>query len=88
MLSNIAALIEKCFLYGTLLFFLRYLGASRSVSLWGVCLTLLALEWIQRWIPTRTPEITDPLLAWLLAYLLDRTLSTRHRDRADPQPRI
>lgn len=88
MLSNIAALIEKCFLYGTLLFFLRYLGASRSVSIWGVCLTLLALEWLQRWIPTRTPEITDPLLALLLAYLLDRTLSTRHRDRADPQPRI
>ena len=79
LITNIASLIEKCFLYGSLLFFLRYLGLSIIKACLLVAPALFALEWIQQTIPGRTPEITDPLLALLLAGALYGFMPERHR---------
>lgn len=69
-LAALPPLIEKLYLYGSLVFFVRYLGLShRSTCLWVGSL-LLGLEGAQLWLPGRTPEITDPLLALLMAALI------------------
>lgn len=70
MVHNIAALIEKAFLFGSLLFFLRILGWSHATASCMVAVLLLALEWMQRGLPGRTPEITDPLMVLGLAWLM------------------
>ena len=79
LITNIASLIEKCFLYGSLLFFLRYLGLSIIKASLLIAPSLFALEWIQQSIPGRTPEITDPLLTLLLAFTLYGFMPQRHR---------
>ena len=69
-LSAIPPLIEKLYWYGSGVFFARYLGFSHGKAcVWGVLL-LLALELVQMWLPGRSPEITDPLLALALAWLM------------------
>ena len=79
LITNIASLIEKCFLYGSLLFFLRYLGLSIATASLLVAPALFTLEWIQQSIPGRTPEITDPLLALLLAWAMYGFMPARQR---------
>ena len=75
-MAAIPPLIEKFFLYGSLVFFVRYLGASHGLTVLTVGVFLLALEWVQQALPGRTPEITDPLLvlgmAWLVRPLFER----------------
>ncbi len=82
LITNIASLIEKCFLYGSLLFFLRYLGLSIITACLLVVPALFALEWFQQSIPGRTPEITDPLLALLLASALYAFMPQRQHQAA------
>jgi glycopeptide antibiotics resistance protein len=74
-IHNIPPLIEKCFLYGSLVFLTRYLGVSLRTTCWLVGGYLLALEWAQQWLPGRTPEITDPLLALGLVMLMQPVFS-------------
>ena len=82
LLTNVASLIEKCFLYGSLLFFLRCLGLTSLLASLLVVPALFALEWAQQSIPGRTPEITDPLLALLLAWGLYALMQARDRSEA------
>jgi VanZ family protein len=42
-----------------------------------VAAALLALEWAQIWLPGRTPEITDAVLAVLMGVLLALVDDTR-----------
>jgi VanZ family protein len=69
-------LIEKLYLLGSLVFFLRYLGTSHWLTVLTVGTLVLALELAQQALPGRTPEITDPLLvlgmAWLMRPLFER----------------
>ena len=69
-------LIEKFYLLGSLVFFLRYLGTSHWLTVLTVGTLVLALELAQQALPGRTPEITDPLLvlgmAWLMRPLFER----------------
>jgi len=69
-------LIEKLYLYGSLVFFVRYLGASHWLSVLTLGAFFLALELAQLALPGRTPEVTDPLLAlgmvWLVRPLFER----------------
>ena len=75
-IAAIAPLIEKLYLYGSLVFFVRYLGASHGLTVLTLGIFLLALELLQQALPGRTPEITDPLLvlgmAWLVRPLFER----------------
>ena len=69
-LAALPSLLEKLYWYGSLVFFVRYLGLSHIGTAVGVGVLLLGLELAQLWLPSRTPEITDPLLALLLASLM------------------
>lgn len=63
-------LLEKVFYYGTAIWLLRAAGIR---LLWGapmVALMLAAIEAAQIWIPGRTAEVTDPILAILMAAVL------------------
>lgn len=71
-------LIEKIFYYGTAIWLLRTVSVKRAV--WIVAATLAAIELLQTHLPGRTPEITDPLLALLLGFVL-WTLSRSPVDR-------
>jgi hypothetical protein len=62
--------LKKSFWYGAAIWTLREAGAGYLRSAIGVTLLLAALEWLQRYLPGRTPEISDSILAILLAFLL------------------
>lgn len=73
-------LARKAFRYGAAvsLFRLAMGGYFRAAAL--IATVLAALEFVQRWIPGHVPEITDPLLALLLAgglWLLDQHYRAR-----------
>ena len=72
MQTNILNLLYKCFLYGAAVFMIhtagmRWRGAGLLVAFW-----LGAIEVAQIWIATRTAEITDPLMALLIAFAMSR----------------
>jgi hypothetical protein len=75
-IAAIPPLIEKLYLYGSLVFLVRYLGMSHLVTVVILGGFMLALEAVQQALPGRTPEITDPLLvlgiAWLLRPMFER----------------
>lgn len=81
----IPPLIEKFYLLGSLVFFVRYLGASHWLTVLTLGAFLLALELAQQALPGRTPEITDPLLvlgmAWLMRPLFERVRVYPQGDR-------
>jgi len=72
----IPPLIEKFYLLGSMVFFVRYLGTSHWLTVLTLGGFVLALELVQQALPGRTPEITDPLLvlgmAWLMRPLFER----------------
>jgi hypothetical protein len=75
-IAAIPPLIEKLYLYGSLVFLVRYLGVSHRMTVLILGGLMLALEGVQQALPGRTPEITDPLLvlgmAWLLRPMFER----------------
>jgi hypothetical protein len=64
--------MRKAFDYGTLVWLPVLAGASAPVSAAFAVVFLFVLEWAQRSIPGRTPEITDAVLALLMAFVLLR----------------
>jgi VanZ family protein len=70
--QNLLAMLEKGFLYGSLLWLLTGAGLTTRGSLLLVVPLLAGIEWLQRWLPGRSPEITDPLLALALGWLFGR----------------
>lgn len=73
MYGNTASLVAKSFAYGGLLWLLADLGLRWRTAALLVAGLLGWIEWSQLRIPGRTAEVTDPLLALLLALVL-RTL--------------
>ena len=67
---NYSVLLEKCFWYFALIWLLARRGTSVLVSALLVASLLAALEFVQIWIPGRSAEITDPLLALVGGVLL------------------
>jgi VanZ family protein len=59
---NVTALLEKCFWYGSLVWLLARRTGALSASALAVAVLVAGIEWLQRWIPGRSAEITDPLL--------------------------
>lgn len=74
--SGINVLLEKTFLYGTAMWLLRAAGKPWPRAIAPVVIALTVVEAVQIYLPGRTPEITDPLLAALVGLGL-RALSPR-----------
>jgi VanZ family protein len=68
--SAVIVIARKAFDYGALVFALRCTGWAWLRAGLVVALQLAAAEAIQTYLPGRTPEITDPLLALLMMLLL------------------
>jgi len=68
--SAAGTLIEKLFYYGTAIWLLRAAGLKLARSVIAVAAVLTAIEIVQIHLPGRTPEITDPILAILLGFVL------------------
>jgi hypothetical protein len=68
--SAARTLIEKIFYYGTAIWLLRTAGLKLARSVIAVAVVLASIEIVQIHLPGRTPEITDPVLAVLLGFVL------------------
>jgi VanZ family protein len=62
--------LRKSFCYGAGLWLLREAGVSLVSATAGVSLLLAGIEAIQIYLPGRTPESTDPVLAVIMALIL------------------
>jgi VanZ family protein len=60
---NYSVLLEKCFWYFALIWLLARRGTSIALAASLVAALLALIEFAQVWIPGRSAEITDPLLA-------------------------
>jgi VanZ family protein len=74
--SATVILLRKAFEYGALVWLFRTQGISYARAAVAVAGSLAILEAIQRYLPGRTPEITDSVVALLMALALWR-LSNR-----------
>ena len=74
--SATVILLRKAFEYGALVWLFRTRGISYARAAVAVAGSLAVLEAIQRYLPGRTPEITDSVVALLMAGVLWR-LSSR-----------
>ncbi len=77
MMANTYSVIDKAFLYGTLVFLWAAVLGSTLIAALPVAGLLLGLEWTQRTLPGRTAEVTDAVLALAAALtivLISRTI--------------
>lgn len=77
--SAVVILLRKAFEYGAMVWLLRNQGISYARAAAAVAGSLAVLEAIQRYLPGRSPEITDSVLTLLMAFVLWRL-----SDRAIP----
>jgi hypothetical protein len=68
--SSASVLIGKVFWYGTAIWLLRAAGLTRVRSAVAVAAVCASIELAQIHLPGRTPEITDPILAILMGFVL------------------
>ena len=73
--SATVILLRKAFEYGALVWLFRTQGSSYARAAVVVAGSLAVLEAIQRYLPGRTPEITDSVVALLMALVLWRLTS-------------
>jgi hypothetical protein len=64
---NLVSFLEKCFVYGALVWLLARSGVRLGIAAAGAAAFVLALHVAQTYLPGRSAEITDPLLVLLLA---------------------
>jgi hypothetical protein len=60
---NYTVFLEKCFWYTALVWLLTRAGIGAYIATVLTTLLLLMIEIVQVWLPDRSAEITDPLLA-------------------------
>jgi VanZ family protein len=77
--SAVVVLLRKAFEYGALVWLFRTCGISYARAALAVAGSLAVLEAIQRYLPGRTPEITDSVLTLLMAMVLWRLSDFRSR---------
>jgi VanZ family protein len=68
--SAAGVLVEKVFYYGTAIWLLRAAGMKPMHPTIVVAAVLASIEIAQTHLPGRTPEITDPVLAILMGFVL------------------
>jgi VanZ family protein len=76
-ISVIRTLAGKFFLYTSALWLLRAAGLRLSIAAPLFACLLALCEWLQRYLPGRTPELTDVLIALAGAFLL--TVASKSR---------
>lgn len=64
---NILSFFEKTFLYGSLMFLLTEAGLQLGVAALLVATCLFMTSWIETYLPGRSAEITDAVMALLIA---------------------
>jgi VanZ family protein len=64
---DLMAFLEKCFLYGSLLFLLIEAGWRLRNSALFIALALFATSWVETYLPGRSAEITDAVMVLLIA---------------------
>ncbi|HSC06432.1 MAG TPA: VanZ family protein [Steroidobacteraceae bacterium] len=67
---NYSVLLEKCFWYFSLVWLLTRRGLGAAGAAFVTAALLAAIEVAQLWLPGRSAEITDPLLAVIAGVLL------------------
>jgi VanZ family protein len=67
---NYSVLLEKCFWYFSLVWLLTRRGRGVAGAAFITAALLAAIEVAQLWLPGRSAEITDPLLAVIAGLLL------------------
>jgi hypothetical protein len=77
-------LFEKAFWYCALIWLGTRAGLTLRAATFTTVLLLTAIEIAQQWLPGRSPEITDPLLALGLAVLLHVVARSAPVSRALP----
>jgi VanZ family protein len=84
-------LLGKSFLYGSAVWLMKESGRGWPASVLLVAIPLAAVEAAQMWLPGRTPEITDPVLAILLGcglILMQRRAVTAPSSLPGPPSRL
>jgi VanZ family protein len=64
---NILSFFEKVFLYGSLIFLLTEAGVRLWVAATLLAMLLFATSWIEIYLPGRSAEVTDAVMALLIA---------------------
>jgi VanZ family protein len=67
---NYSVLLEKCFWYFSLVWLLTRRGLGVAAAAFTTAALLAGIEVVQLWLPGRSAEITDPLLALIAGLLL------------------
>ncbi len=67
---NIMSFLEKAFLYGSLIWLLDRAGLGLTKSTILVALMLFATSWAETFLPGRSAEITDSLMALLIGVII------------------
>jgi hypothetical protein len=67
---NITSFLEKAFLYGALIWLLDNSGLRSGVSTILVAILLFATSWTEIYLPGRSAEITDALMALLIGAII------------------
>ena len=66
---GLVVLLGKLFMYGALLWLIWEAGVRLAVAAAAVAALLTTIEVVQIYMPGRTPEITDPVIAMVLAWV-------------------
>jgi VanZ family protein len=83
-LPALLVLSEKVFYYGAAVWLLHAAGIRLARSAAAVAIVLGAIEIVQTHLPGRTPEITDPLMAILIGFVLGALNSAEHHRDLQP----
>lgn len=67
---NLLNLLEKCFFYGALIMLISAKGGRPWAAAIVVASCLAMIEAAQAWLPNRTAESTDPVLALILGFVI------------------
>jgi len=67
---NITSFLEKAFIYGALIWLLDKSGLRSGVSTILVAIMLFAASWAETYLPDRSAEITDALMALLIGVII------------------
>jgi len=67
---NVVSFLEKAFLYGALIWLLHRTGLRLAVSTGLVATTLFFTSWVEIYLPDRSAEVTDALMALLIGAII------------------
>jgi hypothetical protein len=84
---NYTVFPEKCFWYTALVWLLTRVGLGVRTATILTALLLLMIEVVQVWLPDRSAEITDPILAIMAGICIARLSTSAARESTAPGSR-